>query len=258
MVLSFVFFALATPRQVGGLLARYLLNRDGHHTWTPTNVFIVDFILCRIPKSDPARRSSLFHMPPQRERASSLGNHLKSHDSQSDGGPVSSSGKLLFKEAVLKQSKVKQSERKQNNPATHKSTEGGGCGDENRLSNQETASPENDRADTPLPRQHQRRKKSVRPRKYASSDGMPSPAHGNSAEFYLNPNYLFSEVGDVDLARAEGARQQPQRREQQLYPRATRAAQLMHPLSPLYSRYLAEEQFHRYCKFVACAVECSN
>ncbi|KAG6603004.1 uncharacterized protein IUM83_06885 [Phytophthora cinnamomi] len=59
-----------------------------------------------MPKSDPARHSSTLRMPPQRDRASSFAGH-KSHDNQTDGVSMSSSGKLMFKEAVLRQSKAK-------------------------------------------------------------------------------------------------------------------------------------------------------
>ncbi|KAF4037588.1 CCCH-type zinc finger [Phytophthora infestans] len=200
-----------------------------------------------IPKSDPARPSSSFCFPPQRERASSLGNHGKVHDDQSDEAPVLSNGKLMFKDAVLKQSKVKPSENKLGEPDPIKITEHHGCNDENRYSNQETTAPENEEVDSklqaPVP-QPPRRKKNTRPRKSASSDRMSSLANGDSAEFYLNPNYLFSPVENGDLTRVESAQQQHLRLREQYYPRPLSGAQRMHSVSPSYSRYLAEEQFH--------------
>ncbi|KAF1792447.1 polymerase, nucleotidyl transferase domain [Phytophthora cactorum] len=155
-----------------------------------------------MPKSDPVRPSSSFCLPPQRERASSFANHFKSHNNQSDDAPVLPSGKFLFKDAVLKQSKV-------NNP-------------------------------------NQRRRKGTRPRKYSSSDGMPNLANGNAAELYLNPDYLFNPVyTDADITRAERAQlQQSRLREQQYYPRPLSATQQMPSVSPAYTRYLEEEQFH--------------
>ncbi|KAG3027918.1 hypothetical protein PC121_g9488 [Phytophthora cactorum] len=202
-----------------------------------------------MPKSDPVRPSSSFCLPPQRERASSFANHFKSHNNQSDDAPVLPSGKFLFKDAVLKQSKVKQPERKHREPATSKVTEESGCNNENRYSKQDIMAPESERADSKLEAllpQQQRRKKGTRPRKYSSSDGMPNLANGNAAELYLNPDYLFNPVyTDADITRAERAQlQQSRLREQQYYPRPLSATQQMPSVSPAYTRYLAEEQFH--------------
>ncbi|KAG7382365.1 hypothetical protein PHYPSEUDO_004990 [Phytophthora pseudosyringae] len=198
-----------------------------------------------MPKSDPVRHS---HVPPQRERASSFANHSKPQDNQFDDAPASSSRKLLFKEAVLRQSKVKQSERTHHERATSHTAEGD---DENRYSNQEGMAPENGGANTehqaPLPRQQQRRKKSMRPRKCASSDGTPNPPpNGDSAEFYLDSSYLFSQVDSGAGLSREGRaqQQQPRFRERQYYPRPVGAAKLMQSVNPSYSRYLAGEQFH--------------
>ncbi|ETI51518.1 hypothetical protein, variant 11 [Phytophthora nicotianae CJ01A1] len=164
-----------------------------------------------MPKRDPARPSSLFDLPPQRQRASSFANHFKSQDNQSDEAPALPGGKLLFKDAVLKQSTVKPSERKQHVSTTSKVTEESGCNDEHRYSDEETMTPENEEADsklqTPMSQQNQRRKKNMR----------------------------------LHLIRAE---QQLLLREQQYYRHPVSAAQQLHSMSPSYTRYLAEEQFH--------------
>ncbi|KAL3667042.1 hypothetical protein V7S43_007985 [Phytophthora oleae] len=195
-----------------------------------------------IPKSDPVRHSTQFQMLHQRERASSFANHSKSYDKQSSEAPDSSAGKMLFKDAVLRQSKVKQLERKHHDPDTPKTTEPNGYGDENRHSNQEAMALESEAIGTnlqpPIPRQYQRRKKNMHFRKYPPSDGML--ASGDSAAFYLDPKYLFSE--DIaDPSRKEYAQLQPPPREQHVYPTT---AQMMYSVNPVYSRYLAEEQFH--------------
>ncbi|ETL97973.1 hypothetical protein, variant 1 [Phytophthora nicotianae] len=196
-----------------------------------------------MPKRDPARPSSLFDLPPQRQRASSFANHFKSQDNQSDEAPALPGGKLLFKDAVLKQSTVKPSERKQHVSTTSKVTEESGCNDEHRYSDEETMTPENEEADsklqTPMSQQNQRRKKNMRLRKCASGGTM---SNRDSAEFYLNRNYLLNQADrDADLIRAE---QQLLLREQQYYRHPVSAAQQLHSMSPSYTRYLAEEQFH--------------
>lgn len=149
---------------------------------------------------------------------------------------------MLFKDAVLRQNKVKQLEKKHYDPDTSKTAELNGYGDENRHSNQEITASENESADTnlqpPIPRQYQRRKKNMHPRKYPPSDG--GLGSGESEELYLDPKYLFRE-DSAELPRKEYAQLQPPPREQQSYPTTT---QMMYSVNPVYSRYLAEEQFH--------------
>ncbi|CAI5709792.1 unnamed protein product [Peronospora destructor] len=158
-------------------------------------------------------------------------------DNQVDSVPVSASGKLLCKEAVLKQSKVKQSERKRYDATSHKSNDKDEYGDESCPSNEEIATHETKSVDTT--RQHQRRKKNLRWRKY----GVPNNSvDGDSTEFCRNPNYLFREVRGADLVHT-CAQQQPRRKEQEVHLHPTRAAQMIHPMSPSYARYLSEEHF---------------
>ncbi|CAI5730958.1 unnamed protein product [Peronospora destructor] len=190
-----------------------------------------------MPSKDSAQYLSMFCTSPQRERASSLVNHFKSHDNQVDSVPVSASGKLLYKEAVLKQSKVKQSERKRYDATSHKSSDKDEYGDESCPSNEEIATHETESVDTT--RQHQRRKKNLRSRKCGV---LNNSVDGDSTEFCRNPNYLFREVRGADLVRT-CAQQQPQRKEQEVYLHPTRAAQMMHPMSLSYARYLSEEHF---------------
>ncbi|CAI5706466.1 unnamed protein product [Peronospora farinosa] len=193
-----------------------------------------------MPVKDVAHHSSMSRPSPQRERASSFTNHFKSHDNQVDNVPVSASGKLLYKEAVLKQSKVKQSERTRYDATSHKSSGEDEYGDESCPSNENVATHETESVDTT--RQHQRRKKNMYLRKCGV---LNNSADGGSTEFYRNPNYLFREVEGGNLAYT-CAQQQPQRKEQEVYLHPTRAAQVMHPMSSSYARYLSEEQFYSH------------
>ncbi|KAL4158361.1 hypothetical protein PRNP1_004139 [Phytophthora ramorum] len=194
-----------------------------------------------MPKSDPDKRSLPFHMLPQRERASSFGNHSNFHNNQTDEIPVSYSARdQRFKEAVLRQSKVKLPDH---GPAAYKATEGDGYDNEDRHTNQDVMVPENQLPDTAT-RQFPRRKKNLQMRKCAAGDDVPNPAHIDFAGFCLDPKYLLSEIGDPDLVRTERARQPPQLQQQQFYARSMSAAQLLNSVCPPYSQYMTQGQMH--------------
>uniref|UniRef100_A0AAV1UE39 C3H1-type domain-containing protein n=1 Tax=Peronospora matthiolae TaxID=2874970 RepID=A0AAV1UE39_9STRA len=193
-----------------------------------------------VPEIDPTP----FRVPsPQRERAASFANHFESCDNQFSGAPAYR--RLPLKEAVPNQSKAQQPESKHHASAPHKSTGGNGCGDESSVSKRQgKATPESESADMSLARQRLRRKKILRPRKCAPSDGVTDPADGDTRAYHRNPNYLSGEVGSADTAGAERAQHETHRHDQvnRRYP--ARATQLMHPRIPSYTRYFFEEQFY--------------
>ncbi|KAE9344024.1 hypothetical protein PF008_g9423 [Phytophthora fragariae] len=199
-----------------------------------------------MPKSGPARYSSTSHMPPQRDRAASFACHSKPHDNQTDGVPMSSSGKMMFKEAVLRQSKMKLAQSKQNESSPLKTVAANGYGNENGRTNREITTPENEYADTnlqyPFQKHNSRHKKFMRGRKGPPGESAPSSVNGDSPKFCRNPKYLFSEVDGVDLQRGEAIQQLSQPQQQQYYP--VTATQLLNSFSPPYSKYVTEEQFH--------------
>ncbi|CAH0516933.1 unnamed protein product [Peronospora belbahrii] len=196
-----------------------------------------------VSKNDSPQHSAVFHVTPQREQASSFANYSKSYGSRSDIVSVSPRGKLLYKEAIVKQSKAKHPlERKHHDSVTHESRQENKSNDASSLFNNEKVTDRTESPDKPFSRHHQRRK-NLCPRKC----GMLNSADGTLTELHRDPNYLLSEVSNANVARTKyEQQQQPQRKEQQIYLHPPRAAQVMHPMSPSYARYLAEEQFHSH------------
>ncbi|GMF47268.1 unnamed protein product [Phytophthora fragariaefolia] len=201
-----------------------------------------------MPKS-AIRRSGPCHKLPQRDRASSFAGHSESHGNQADGVPISPSGKLLFKEAVLRQSKMKLAQATRQETTPHKSAEENGYDNESWHSTREITTPENEcgsfNNQYPLPRHYARHKKNMRGRKLTSGDSAPNSINGESPKYRRNPSYLFSEVESVDLPRAGPSHRLPQQQQQQqFYSLPGAAARSLNVVCPPYSQYMTEEQFH--------------